>query len=138
VNVTATDAHNNTTHRSFTVAVVYKWTGFFSPVDNPTVVNYAKAGSAVPVKFSLGGNMGLDIFASGYPRVMKFVCGTGLIFDAIEETVTAGQSTLNYGAAANQYVYVWKTETSWKGTNQQLQLLLKDGTTHTAWFQFTK
>jgi hypothetical protein len=34
----------------------YTFTGFFSPVDNPPTVNVAKAGSAIPVKFSLGGN----------------------------------------------------------------------------------
>ena len=31
------------------------------------MVNIVKAGSAVPLKFSVGGYRGLDIFAAGYP-----------------------------------------------------------------------
>src|SRR3712207_8513225 len=42
------------------VSVFYDWAGFFSPVNNPEVLNLARAGSAIPVKFSLGGNMDLD------------------------------------------------------------------------------
>lgn len=34
----------------------YHFSGFFSPVDSMPVINLAKAGSAIPVKFSLGGN----------------------------------------------------------------------------------
>ncbi len=36
--------------------------------------------------------------------------------DAIEQTVTAGNSTLTYEATAQQYVYVWKTDKAWPGT----------------------
>jgi hypothetical protein len=54
---------------------VYDWTGFFSPVDNPEVdTNKAKAGSTIPVKFSLGGDQGLDIFESGYPNSVPMPC----------------------------------------------------------------
>jgi len=64
---TATDAANNQATRSFTVAARYNFSGFFPPVDNPPVVNVVNAGRAIPVKFSLGGNKGLNIFAPGYP-----------------------------------------------------------------------
>jgi len=36
-------------------------------VDNPPTKNVVKAGAAVPVKFSLGGDRGLNIFASTSP-----------------------------------------------------------------------
>jgi hypothetical protein len=39
-----------------------------APVDSPPTVNTVKAGAAVPVKFSVNGDRGLDIFAVGYPR----------------------------------------------------------------------
>ena len=42
----------------------WPFTGFFSPVDNLPTVNVAKAGSTIPVKFSLGGNRGLGILAA--------------------------------------------------------------------------
>ena len=43
--------------------------GFFQPVDNQPTVNTAKAGSAIPVRFTLGGYNGANIFASASPRV---------------------------------------------------------------------
>ena len=49
--------------------VVSPFTGFLQPVDNPPTVNTVKAGSAVPIKFSLGGNRGLAILAPGSPVV---------------------------------------------------------------------
>ncbi|HEY7628136.1 MAG TPA: ExeM/NucH family extracellular endonuclease, partial [Ilumatobacteraceae bacterium] len=47
----------------------YDFSGFFQPVDNLPTTNTVKAGQAVPVKFSLNGNQGLDIFAMGYPKI---------------------------------------------------------------------
>ena len=35
---------------------VFPVSGFLAPVDAPPVVNSVKAGAAVPVKFSLGGD----------------------------------------------------------------------------------
>lgn len=135
VTCTATDDAGNSASSTFTVTVRYAWAGFFRPVDNG-VLNSVKAGSAVPVKFSLGGNMGLGIFASGYPRSVAMQCATGALEDAVEETVNAGGSSLQYDATADQYVYVWKTEKSWVGGCRQLQLKLADGTTQVANFKF--
>ena len=66
--------------------------GFFSPVDNLPTLNKVKAGSAVPVKFSLGGNRGLAIFTSGYPRSAVTTCDSTAPVDGIEETVNPGAS----------------------------------------------
>ena len=52
----ATDPGGLTGVDSATVNVIFSWTGFFSPVDNWPAWNPAKAGQAIPVKFSLGGN----------------------------------------------------------------------------------
>ncbi|MCI4566705.1 HYR domain-containing protein [Lysobacter sp. CFH 32150] len=139
VTCTATDARGNAaTPVTFTVTVHYPWNGFFRPIDNLPTVNSAKAGSAIPVKFNLGGNMGLAIFAQGYPRVVLMQCTSGALEDVIEETVTAGSSTLTYDAAAQQYIYVWKSDKLWAGSCRQLQLKLADGTVHAANFKFTK
>jgi hypothetical protein len=113
------------------------WTGFFSPVDNPGVTavrNMVKAGSSVPVKFSVGGNYGLGILASGSPSSASFACGAGPI-DEIEQTVSS-PGGLHYDAGAGQYVYVWKTDGGWKGTCRRLTLTLRDGQKFSALFQF--
>jgi hypothetical protein len=114
----------------------YDFTGFFQPVDNSPVLNSVKAGSSVPVKFSLAGNQGLDIFLSGYPISRQFACETSAPSDDIEQTLTAGGSSLSYDATADQYNYVWKTNKAWAGTCRQLVVILKDGSIHIANFKF--
>ncbi len=133
----ATDnADNAAASASATYNVIYNFAGFFRPVDNLPTMNIVKAGSAVPVKFSLNGNHGLGIFASGYPRSVSTSC-TNTTQDSIEETVTAGNSSLSYDPVADQYNYVWKTDKSWTGC-RELQVMFNDGTTQKAMFKFTK
>ncbi|MGW5669779.1 PxKF domain-containing protein [Micromonospora sp. NPDC003776] len=114
----------------------YTFTGFFSPVNNPPTVNSAKAGSAIPVKFSLGGDQGLDIFAAGSPASQQVTCDSGAPVDEIEQTVSPGNATLTYDPATDQYTYVWKTAKSWAGTCRQLTVTFNDGTQHSANFTF--
>jgi len=121
-----------------TVNVFYTWAGFFNPVDNLPTVNAAKAGSAIPVKFSLSGYQGLDIFATGYPKSEEISCDSTNSVDGIEQTVTAGVSSLNYDTTADQYIYVWKTEKAWAGTCRQLVVKLIDNTYRRANFTFIK
>jgi len=114
----------------------YDFAGFFQPIDNGSVFNAAKAGSAVPVKFSLGGFQGLDIFHAGYPLSRRIACDSSTPLDEIEQTVTAGGSSLAYDEASDQYSYAWKTNRAWAGTCRQLVVILKDGSVHTANFRF--
>lgn len=114
----------------------YDFTGFFQPVDNLPTLNAVNAGRAIPVKFSLNGDQGLDIFASGYPKSQKIACDSSATVDGIEETVTAGSSSLSYDLSTDTYIYVWKTERTWAGTCRQLILKLDDGTFHRANFRF--
>jgi Tol biopolymer transport system component len=136
VNVTGTDASGNTATGSFTVTVQYNFAGFFQPIDNLPMVNVVNAGQSVPVKFSLSGDKGLNIFAAGYPSSQQIACIGGATVSPIEETTTAGSSSLSYDAATDRYIYVWKTEKAWKGTCRQLIVKLADGTLHVANFQF--
>jgi hypothetical protein len=86
------------------------------------------------VKFSLGGNQGLNIFESS-PASGVIAC-SATDGDAIEETVTAGNSSLQFDPGSNQYIYVWKTEKSWTGQCRILQIKLKGGTQRSALFKF--
>jgi Domain of unknown function (DUF4082) len=116
----------------------YNFSGFFQPVDSAPTLNVAKAGSAIPVKFSLGGDQGLGIFRAGYPRVTTVSCSASAPTDAIETTVTAGGTSLQYDSAADQYSYAWKTNSNWAGTCVQFDLGLNDGSTHTFLAEFKK
>lgn len=131
----ATDDSNNTGTAVRTVKVIYNFSGFFSPVSNPPTINQVNAGRSVPVKFSLGGNQGLGVLAAGSPYSQQVTCGTNNVFD-LQETGTAGSSSLSYDASSDRYNYVWKTESSWAGTCRVLTVALIDGTTHTAVFKF--
>jgi hypothetical protein len=115
--------------------VPFNFTGFFQPIDNLPALNVMNAGRGVPVKFSLDGNQGLDIFAPGYPTSSMVACGS-TAEDAVEQTLTVGASSLTYDANANQYIYVWKTDKAWAGTCRTLVLKLSDGTYHRANFKF--
>ena len=137
---TAFDIAGNSATKQCTYRVIFNWSGFFRPVDNPVVVNRVKAGSAIPIKFSLAGNQGLNIFATGYPASFAMTTFWGAPIEDIplEETVFAGNSGLTYDPIADQYVYVWKTDKSWAGTSRELIVKLIDGTYHRAYFTFTK
>jgi hypothetical protein len=117
------------------LTIIYSFTGFFQPVDNLPTLNQVNAGRAIPVKFSLSGNQGLGIFAAGYPASVAIACSTSLPVDAIEETVTAGSSSLTYDPTSDQYHYVWKTSNPWKNSCRQLIIRLNDGSDHRANFQ---
>ena len=139
VTINVTDKDGSTGSNSTTHAVVFDFSGFFQPVDNVPSWNKAKAGSAIPVKFSLGGDFGLNILKVGYPQATLTTCPGGpAITDAIEETVTAGGSSLSYDPYTNEYVYVWKTNKAWAGRCYQFELGLNDGTSHTFNVQFVK
>ena len=134
--VEAADGAGNIASENRTYGVVYDFGGFFSPVDNPDVLNRVQAGSAVPVKFGLAGDQGLDIFAEGYPESQLIGCDSAAPVDNIEQTVSAGESGLTYDAATDQYSYVWKTSKAWGDTCRQLVVKLDDGTVHRANFRF--
>lgn len=115
----------------------FTFTGFFPPVDNQPIINTVNAGRAIPIKFSLNGYQGLDIFSAGYPASVAVACGTSAE-DAIEQTVTAGGSSLSYDATTDQYTYVWKTDKVWANTCRTFVLKLSDGSYYRANFKFKK
>ncbi len=114
----------------------FPFNGFYQPVDKAPTVNRVQAGQAVPVKFSLGGNQGLDIFAAGYPRSNAVACNGRDPTDAIEQTVATGRSRLVYNAATARYTYAWKTEKAWSNTCRDLVLKFKDNRAQRARFRF--
>jgi hypothetical protein len=116
----------------------YIFSGFFQPIDNPPVRNTVKAGSAVPVRFSLNGDAGTLIFDDGYPASQPRQCDTAAPLDSVEETVTAGGSSLSYSSTTGLYTYVWKTDKSWANSCRRLLLQFNDGSLKYVDFTFSK
>jgi predicted extracellular nuclease len=121
-----------------TVNVVWAFGGFLQPIDGSPTVNTVKAGSTVPVRFTLGGDQGLAIFAPGYPTSVAYACDAAAPVDAIEEIGAAGQSTLTYDPATGVYTLPWKTQKSWANTCRRLIVKFADGTFQYASFMFVK
>jgi hypothetical protein len=125
--------------------VPFAFDGFYQPVDDDPVagnlpLNTVKAGAAVPVKFSLGGDQGSAIFETRSPSSRRIDCSSAAPVDAIEQTVSAGGSSLAFDAATGIYTYVWKTDKTWakapNGPCRQLSVTLTDGSVHVANFKF--
>lgn len=136
VTATATDASGNISTCTFNVTVHYLFTGFFSPISNLPTINTVKAGSAIPIKFSLSGNKGLNIFAVDSPASGVVACNSNDPAVDLTEIDTPGDSGLTYNAGSDQYHYNWKTQKAWENTCRQLVVTLNDGTHHRANFKF--
>jgi hypothetical protein len=136
VTCVAADKADNSATAAASYSVIFNFTGFFQPVDNLPVQNVVKAGSAIPVKFSLSGNQGLNIFAAGYPIVLQIACDSGTPLAEIEQTVNAAANSLSYDPATDQYNFVWKTDKSWANTCRLLVVQFVDNTEHVADFRF--
>lgn len=117
----------------------FVWSDFRAPVDPFPTFNKAKAGTAIPVRSSIGGDHGPVIFASGYPGSNAVACSSGALVDLVEETVAAGSSSLSYDKGTGVYTYIWKTDKSWAGSCRQLVLAFNSNLgTQRANFQFTR
>ncbi len=118
---------------------LYTFQGFFSPVDNPPVLNQANAGQAIPVKWRL------TYTATGAPvsDPNSFVALTSRLvpcgdLDAagldVIETYT-GNSGLQYQNNGN-WQFNWKTLKNYASTCRVMTLTLNDGSTYDADFKF--
>jgi hypothetical protein len=117
----------------------YSFSGFFSPVDNPPVVNVAKAGQTVPFKWRITDATGTAISDSGsFSGFASYPVGcneyAGSLLEAIPEQA-AGASGLQYLGNGN-WQYNWKTSKGYAGTCRMMVLTLGDGAQFTAIFKF--
>jgi DNA-binding beta-propeller fold protein YncE len=98
--------------------------GFLGPIHDGSVV---RAGDAIPIVFSLGGDQGLDVLASGSPSSVQTDCdhpGTPTGGDPAWSQSGRG---LVYHSWTGHYVFMWQTRKSWAGTCRTFVLGLRDG-----------
>lgn len=113
-------------------AVVYDFEGVFRPAHGG--LNVLRAGTALPLRWSLGGVSDLDSFL--WARSVEAACDAPPGDDAVEPIDAPGSSELTYDSGTDRFGLVWKTDRAWAGTCRQLQIGLADGTVHAANFSF--
>jgi len=127
--VTATDNAGHVTTLSRQYEVI-KFTGFFTPVDNPPTVNTVRAGGIIPVKYRLQRLVNGQLVALDDPRSFVSVTATQVgggtcagFTDAIE--TTAGSSGLQYLGDGN-WQFNWATKKNYSNKCFEMALQLWD------------
>lgn len=110
----------------------YDFKGLKSPLSDMPVLNSAKAGQSIPVKFSLGADWGLNIMAVGYPKSEVIACNSTDKVQGVDAVVMSEPLSYEDG----QYKFVWKTDKSYADSCRQLVIRLNEGTTIRANFNF--
>jgi hypothetical protein len=105
-----------------------------------------KPGANQAMIFTLGGNQGLDILASGSPYSRLVDCNTLKTVDPNSPFITPrpipvpaespGNAGLSYDATEDRYTFPWKTDKAWEGTCREFVLTRTDGVQHRAYFRF--
>ena len=97
----AGDANHNGSSASKNFTITFNFTGFASPVDNNNVLNTAKAGQAIPLKWRLtdaSGNPVTNLLSTDVKvSVVNYNCGLSTTLDAIEEYAAGSSGLQNLG-----------------------------------------
>jgi probable HAF family extracellular repeat protein len=117
------------------VQPAWPFTGFGNPIDESPEWNAFNGGREVMLRFGLGGDRGLAIFAAGSPAWVQLSCATGAPIGAATP-VSPGDLELRYQKGPDRYTLRVATSDAWSGTCRQLDLKLADGSTHSLRFSF--
>ncbi|WP_157520093.1 PxKF domain-containing protein [Herbidospora daliensis] len=134
------DEGNRTPPVSATYSVVYVFTGFAAPIRNDGVVNVAKAGQGIQVKWRLTDATGAPVngLTAAALTVSPFDCRTGLPTgqERVPAEGAAELQVLGYGS----YQVVWRTPQTYLDTCLTLHVDTGEGAAaaHTARFRFTR
>ena len=118
--VTATDKAGNAASATVHYAVAFAFAGLSGPLASQAG-REQEPGRAIPVTFGFGADLGLDVFADGYPASRP--CGGA----DLVPLASPGAGALSFDTATQQYTVVWKTSRDWGGTCRDLVLRFADG-----------
>jgi YVTN family beta-propeller protein len=128
--VTARDAAGNiakVTHTYTVASPGYDFGGFLGSIQDGARI---RAGDAVPMVFSLGGDFGLDVLAAGSPSSGLVDCDHPGTPTTTEPALSKWDRGLFFNPRTGHYVFFWQTKKSWKGTCRTFGLALNDGSVH--------
>ncbi|MET0887192.1 MAG: PxKF domain-containing protein, partial [Mycetocola sp.] len=134
---TAVDKAGNSTTITGTYRIIYRFSGFLQPINDTAhqvgvSTSIFKAGSTVPVKFQLRNANGGLVQAATAPVWTTPVKGSSMSAPVDESVYTVASdsgSTFRYDAAAQQYIYNWKTGSA-GGNYWRIGVTLDDGQTY--------
>jgi hypothetical protein len=114
--VNASDNAGNTSSKTVSYSVNYRWDGFLQPINDTAhtqlTMSIFKSGSTVPVKFQLKDANGNSVQAATLP-VWVTPQNVGTTSAPIDETVYTDQptsgTTFRWDATGQQYIYNWQT-----------------------------
>jgi Tol biopolymer transport system component len=130
--VSAVDGAGNRAELARHYLVFWPFAGFDDPIQNLPGTNLGRGGDSFPFRFSLGGYRGLDV-VDGI-RWQRLTC------DALApmEAPSVGSASVSYNATHDRYTIDAATEKAWGNTCRSVVIRLRDGSEHSALFQFTK
>ena len=114
----------------------FGWAGFLQPLDSLPATNKVEGGSTVPIKFTIGGNKGLNILAAGYPASQPASCTDFASTGPATPIASAAVIAADFTYSGNHYQINWKTDKAWDGTCRILTVMLTDGIAHRANIRF--
>lgn len=129
----APDAYRSSDHDPVVVGLdlVEPWDfgGFRFPFRAFPHENRVRAGWPLLLRFSLGGDRGLDIFAPGSPVSYPVDCTTREpVGDRIPARTVRDRGP-RYTRLSGRYRYFWQTHRAWKGQCRVLDMRFREGTT---------
>jgi hypothetical protein len=107
VTCTASDTRGNSATKSFKVTVQRcTFAGFFAPLapESEGLEFIITSTQTVPVKFSLKGDYGVGIVATGYPKLINVPCVGAADGTLPAEDLSSVGSTLKYDTTSQQYL----------------------------------
>lgn len=126
-----------TTQISTGTVATSAFVGFTQPVDNEPVLNQAKAGQTIPLKWRLVTLAGAPItnVTTATITVSSYDCSLAPTIDQVEEVAAGASGLQNLGNG--YYLLNWKSPSTYTGSCKTLHLSA-GGLKHDALFKFTK
>jgi hypothetical protein len=119
-------------------ALTDSFEGFQTQAALPAL-NRAVAGSALEVRFGMGGFQGTDLLAAGSPVSRYFPCENGgTAAPGIQRSVDAASPSFAYEPTTHTYVYTWKTDSSWADSCRELTFTFRDSSSRSVLFDFRR
>jgi hypothetical protein len=116
----------------------WRFIGFAQPVDGNGILNNAKAGRVIPLKWQLldAANNPMTTLTSARVSTQSLDCNGGTPTDDIEQYSTGSSGLQNLGGG--YYQFNWQTPSSYAGSCKTMLLEVGDGVSHKALFKFIK